>query len=58
VLADGGPHGVGVAAGGHDVVTGLQGRAGELDAHAAPVISQVFVMALTVDPPTGRKEVL
>ena len=35
VLADGRAHGVGVAAGGHDVVAGSQGRAGELDAHAA-----------------------
>ena len=35
VRADGRAHGVGVAAGGHDVVTGGQGRAGELDAHAA-----------------------
>ena len=35
VRADGRAHGVGVAAGGHDVVAGGQGRAGELDAHAA-----------------------
>ena len=35
MLADGRGDGVGVAAGGHDVVPGGQGRAGELHAHAA-----------------------
>ena len=60
VLAEGRADGVGVAAGGHDVVAGGQGRAGELDAHAAAgaVMSQVFVMSFRLDPRMAWKEVL
>ena len=51
---------LGVAAGGDDGVAGGQGGPGESTPmpRPAPVMSQVFVMALTVDRCTARKGVL